>query len=305
VKKNSNFKFQISNCKSFTLVELLVIIGILVILTAVAVPAFRFFEKESDLNNSAEEIINNLRLAQNKTLASEKASQWGVYFSTSTDPHQYILFQGSNYQSRATSSDEVHKLTKRIEIYEINLAGQEVVFNRITGTTPQSGQVSLRLKTDSTKTRTIYIENSGQVGLTATSVPSDGRLKDSRHVHFDYSRQITTSTEILKLIFTYNASETTKDIIIAENLKDGQIYWEREVNVGGEIQKLKIHTHRLNDPVLGTQFCIHRDGRYNNKTLKIDIDDTPDPDPGILIEYSADGLITTKTSIYATDPQWQ
>ncbi|MDP2864352.1 MAG: hypothetical protein Q8N73_01675 [bacterium] len=288
--------------KSFTLVELLVIVGILVVLTALAIPNFRFFERESDLNNSAQEIINTLRLAQNKTLASEGANSWGVFFATSTSPHQYVLFQGSDYLSRATSSDEVRKLPTAIIISEINLSGdkKEVVFDRLTGTTNKSGSISLELKTDSAKNRKIYIENSGQVQLISSPIPSDeNRIKDSRHLHIDYTKTISTPTENLILTFEGGVTET---IVIANNIKDGQIYWEGEVDVAGEIQKLKIQTHRLNDPILGTQFSVHRDRRYNTKSLKIELSgDTS----GSLIEYSADGLTTTKTSIYVSDLQWQ
>lgn len=151
--------------KSFTLIELLVIVGILIVLTAIAVPTFRFFERESDLNNSAEEITNTLRSAQNKTLASEGASQWGVCFTTTTDPHQYTLFKGSDYNSRAISFDKIHKLPKSIEIYEIDLfgGGSEVVFERVTGITNQSGKVFLRLKANLSKTRTISIGRYGQI----------------------------------------------------------------------------------------------------------------------------------------------
>jgi len=290
---------------SFTLIEVLTTVGILIILTAISVPAFRTFQKETDLNNSTEEIINTLRLAQNKTIASEGASQWGVYFETSTQPHQYTLFQGGSFASRATSSDEVHKLPKSIEIYEIDLwEGNEVVFEKVTGyasSTSQFGKVSIRLKTDPSKTKEIFIENSGLIGLTTPSTPSDeNRLKDSRHVHFDFSRPISTSTENLISTFTYDATTQTETIVIADNMKDGQIYWEGEINVSGSIQKLKIHTHRLNDP--DSQFCIHRDRRYNNKALKIEISGDPS---GYLIKYSADGLTTTKTSIYVSNLQWQ
>jgi type II secretory pathway pseudopilin PulG len=292
--------------KGLTLIEALLIIGILFILLSIAFPNFRFFQKESDLNDSVEEIINTLRLAQNKALASEEASQWGIYFETSTFPHRYILFKGESFATRDNSVDEIHKLPNSVEIYEINLwGGKEVVFEKVTGfvsSTSQFGKVSLRLRGDPTKNKTIYIENSGLVGLNnPTSVSDSERVKDSRHVHFDYTRQISTSTEEIILTFTYDNSTIVKEIIIAENMKDNQIYWEGEVNVGGEIQKLKIHTHRLNDPIFGTKFCIHRDRRYNNKTLKVEISG----DSGDLIEYDAEGRTQKGNSFYVSDPVWQ
>lgn len=293
-----------SKPKGTTLIELLVGIGILIILATMSALAFRYFQRESDLNNSTKEIIASLRLAQNKTLASEGASQYGVYFNTSTPPHEYILFKGSDYSLRDTSFDEIHKLPKTIEIYEIDLqGGSEVVFDRLTGTTNQSGSVSLRLISEPSRAKTIYIEGSGQVGLTSPSIPSDEDwVKDSRHVHFDYSRPIYTSTEKLILTFTYDTSTVSKQIVIANNMKDGQIYWEGEVDVGGEIQKLKIHTHKLNDPDTDTQFCVHRDRRYNNKALAISISGDIS---GSLIEYSADGLNTTSTSLNVSNLLWQ
>jgi prepilin-type N-terminal cleavage/methylation domain-containing protein len=152
-----------------TLPEVLVAITILVVLMTMAVPVFTSFREDSDLNNNAEEIINVLRIAQSKTLSGEEASRWGVYFDTSTSPHQYVLFRGDDYQRRVVSSDQVHKLPSNLEIYQTDLWGkEELVFQRITGsvtTTEQSGSVSLRSKKTPTKNRTIYIMNFGQVGL--------------------------------------------------------------------------------------------------------------------------------------------
>lgn len=304
----SNFNFK--KAEGFTLIELVVIIGILIILIIIAFPGFNSFKKESDLENSTEEIISTLRLAQAKALASEGASQYGVFFNTSTDPHRYILFKGINYSSRATSSDEIHNLPKPIEIYEIDLwSGKETVFERVTGyvsSTSPLGKVSIRLKTDLNKTKTIYIADSGLVGLTvpAASSPTD-RLTDSRHIHFDYSREISTSTEKLILTFTYDSSNKIQEIPIVDNIKEGQIFWEGEVDVNGEKQKIKIHTHRLNNP--DTQFCVHRDRRYNNKALTINVDGDAS---GSLINYTADGQESRGTSIFLTigeagDPQRQ
>jgi prepilin-type N-terminal cleavage/methylation domain-containing protein len=281
----------------FTLIESLVVIGVLTILVSMAVVAFYLFQKESDLNNSAEKIINIIRTAQNKTLASEGASQYGVYFEDTASPQQYTLFKGNSFAARNASFDQTHKLSESIEIYGINLSGgKEIVFERVTGATEQPGNVSLRLKTDLTKNKTIYIEELGQVGTTAPSVPVGGRIIDSRHIHFDYSRIIDTNTEILNLVFITK----TQQIPLAGNLKDGQIYWEGEILVDGENQKIKIHTHRLNNP--DTQFCVHRDGRYNNKELTITLSGDSS---GYLLIYSADGLITSSQSMYVTNLNWQ
>ncbi len=277
-------------------IETMMVLAILVILISIAAPVFIFFQRSLEFNNNIEEIISVLRIARNKALASEGSRQYGVYFDNTGSPHQYILFKGESFALRDNFfDDEAYNLSDNIEFYDIDLnGGNEIVFDRVTGNTSQPGDISLRLKTDLTKTKTIYIEGSGYVKLTAPVIPSDdNRIKDSRHVHFDYNNMIDTVNEILILSFEGGVNKT---IIIADNMKDGQIYWEGEVDVNGEIQKIKIHTHNLNNP--NTLFCVYRDIRYNNKSLAITIsgDGT-----GTLIEYSADGSITTSTSIYVTN----
>ena len=169
----------------------------------------------------------------------------------------------------------------------------EAVFSRISGVSLSQGGIVLTLKADLSKTKTIYIESSGQIGGDIPIAPSDAnRLKDSRHVHADYSRYISTSTESLILTFSYDSSTQVETIAVAD--------WEGEFNVGGQIQKLKINTHRLNQP--DSQFSIHRDGRYNSRALKIKLSGDGS---GNFIEYSADGLNTISASIYASNIEWQ
>lgn len=290
-----NSKKRIS---AFTIIELVVIIGVLAVLTLIAVPSFRYFQKRSDLKNSTEEIINILRLAQNRTLASEEASQYGVYFDQSSVPPQYILFKGTSFISRDISYDRAYKLPLSVEWNEVNLSGgNEVVFERINGMAVQPGAVSLRLKTDSAKIKTIYIEGSGRIGTTEpSSIPDGSRVTDSRHVHVNYTRNIDTFSESLVL----TSSTSVLELPIMDYMEDDQIYWEGEIDVGGETQKIKLHTHRLNSP--DTQLSIHRDRRFNTAPLKVEIsgDST-----GTICEYSSDGLTTTSSSIYASTPIWQ
>jgi len=289
------------NKSGVTFIELLVIISVLTILIAISGQVFVFFQKESGLNNTVEEIISVLRLSQNKTLASEEADQYGVYFNTSIEPHEYILFKGPDFISRDVAYDRIYAVPKILELYDINLSGSnEAAFNRLTGLTGQPGQVSLRLKSDPAKNKTIYIYGSGQVGLAPSSVPVNSRIQDSRHVHFDYNiRNIDTATESIDLFFP--AAGLAYQIIIADNLRDGQIYWEGRIEVNGKFQNLKIQTHRLNDPLAGTQFSIHRDRMNNNEALTIKLSG----DGSSIIEYSADGLITNYSSTYVSNLVWQ
>lgn len=289
--------------KSFTLIEVLIVVGFLALLVGLSVPALGLFQKTSNLTGSAQEIMSFLRLAQNKTLSLEKGGQWGIYFSTSTSPQQYILFQGSNFASRDPSVDDVRKLSNNIEIYQVDLAGKsEVVFSKISGQASQSGSIYLRLKNDQSKIATIFIDVSGKVSFINSALPSDvNRVKDSRHVHFDYNRTISTATEKLTLIFSNPPNpDVSQDIIIADNLIDGQVFWAGEINVGGEAQTITIQTHRLND--LDTQFSLHRDKMYNTKAVRITISGDASGD---LIQYQSDGQTIKGNSIYVADPDWQ
>jgi len=149
--------------RGYTLMEILISIAVLLILVGLGVINYHSVGSKNELNSSGQEIVSILRLAQSKTLGSKKESQYGVYFSTSSDPHRYILFQGPDYVSRATSSDVIYELSEELEFYKINLGGDhQVVFEYLTGNPEQNGEIGLRLK-DSSKTKLIKVKESGQL----------------------------------------------------------------------------------------------------------------------------------------------
>jgi len=287
----------------FTLLEGMLVLTILIILSVIAVPLLNVFESESNLQSSIQGIVGVLRLAQEKTLASADDSQFGIFFDDATTIHQYTFFRGTSYASRIPLFDEIRLLPETVEFSGVNFGGgNEIVFNRVDGTTSQSGSISIRLRSDLTRVTTIYVDDLGIIETASTTAPSDtARIADSRHVHFDYTRTIATSTE--KLVLTFSVA--TQDIIIADNMQAGQIFWEGDVTDAGKTQHIRIQTHRLNDTVLDTEFSIHRDLRFNTKPLTVDIDGSPDPDSGTLIQYDAAGVTSTGTSIYVSDPVWQ
>ena len=295
IKKNLNYAAN----SGFTVNELVIVITMITILGIIAISNFTLFIKRSEVNNGTQEFANVLKLAQSKTLSSENNSQYGVYINTSSDPDQYILFKGATYATRDTLADQTYSLPKSTEFFTITLGGgNEVDFNRLDGTSQQSGNVTVRSKNDTSQTKTVYIDNSGTIGFTAVSAPSDSaRVKDSRHLHFNYSRIIDTLTESITLNF--NNGEVIQTFPINVFLVATQIEWSQTISVGGVDQTVKVRTHNLNNP--DTQFSIHRDRRFNDKSLKITISG----ESNILAEYSADGSSTTYTSIYVSSFQLQ
>lgn len=282
--------------KGVTFMEVVVVMAILGILTAIAVPAFVFFQKGSTLDNDAEQIINLLSLAQSKTLASENSGQYGVFFNTGVSPHQYILFKRADFASRDAGYDKVYALSAGLEFYDVDFEdSNEVVFEKLTGLFEHPGSVSLRIISEPGKNKTIYVEGSGQAGFSSPSLPGAGRVEDWRHVHIDYTRLISETSEIVDL---YSDGVLIQQINMADFLQGGNFYWEGEIDVAGETQILKIHTHTLNP----TQWCIHRDGRYNNKALTISVSGD---NSGFLADYSADGLNFSSESIYVSSYERQ
>ena len=126
----------------FSLLELILVIGILVIISGVVSP-FLFGGKTSiEVEEEAKKIAGVLRLAQNKAMSREDGLSWGVHFDniTSTEPF-YDFFQGNSYTA-GTSTERYY------------LSGV-VVFQ-----TPASG----------TSTAIIFIKRSGSLanGTTTT-----------------------------------------------------------------------------------------------------------------------------------------
>lgn len=282
----------------FTIIEVVIVIAILVILLSISVAGFLSFLKGADLSNASKEAASALRLAQSKTFGSRDDSQYGVYFDSVVSPNKYVIFKGADYQSREVSADEIFFLPDKVEFYAIDFAGgNEVAFNKLTGSADDHGSISLRLKNNVLENKTIYVSSSGVIGFALPPDAEDTRLKDSRHAHVDYSRAINTASE--NIILTFN-SNVIKEIPISENLSGSEFFWEGSTDVNGSVQEIKIHTHLLNSPA--SQFCIHRDRRYNNKSLKVTISGDA---TGSVIEYSADGASTDIFSAYSSNLSWQ
>jgi type II secretion system protein H len=137
----------------FTLLEVLLVIGLLGLLVALAIPFYQSFQVSSELDNVAQELVQTLRLAQAKAMASEGWQPFGVHL----EENKFVLFQGPVYRA----DDPFNEETTVAGVLSISYEHQETVFNAITGTTLNIGRISI--SSTNSRSRNLIINELGVV----------------------------------------------------------------------------------------------------------------------------------------------
>ncbi|MFH1111578.1 MAG: GspH/FimT family pseudopilin [Patescibacteria group bacterium] len=137
----------------FTILEIMVVIGIIVLLSLISVPLFREQQMSTELKANARAILADLRLAQQRTVAEQTTYLVKLYDS----PSRYQLI-------RRESGDAVVKdrsLTNSITWQDMGgFTNNEVVFTS-NGAVVQSGTIVL--KNNYNHTTIIEVKPSGYV----------------------------------------------------------------------------------------------------------------------------------------------
>ncbi|MEK9154844.1 MAG: type II secretion system protein [Patescibacteria group bacterium] len=123
------FKFQ----KGFSLLELLLVVGILSIISLVAFGAYRDFVKNSGLDSIAKGIIFDLKGARAKAMTAENNLKWGAHFINSTDDYYEIFSTPTDYSSASTTIDSTVYLGGNISFSEPAVSST-IIFAKIKGT---------------------------------------------------------------------------------------------------------------------------------------------------------------------------
>jgi len=86
--------------KGFTLLELLVVVGITTILAGVGISSYVNQQRSKLLDTSVQEVVSYLRYAQQKSMAQESGNQWGIHFENPASGDDfYSLYTGASYTS--------------------------------------------------------------------------------------------------------------------------------------------------------------------------------------------------------------
>lgn len=147
-------------CRGFTVLEVVISLAIVVVLATVIVSVFSAFNRAQSLDGATEVVVSLVQEARTLTLASREGMVYGIHFATTS----VTLFAGSVYTEGASEND-VYELSDAIEISAITLSGggSDVVFERLSGKTDESGTVTLSAVADPNRSRTITIDPTGLV----------------------------------------------------------------------------------------------------------------------------------------------
>ena len=126
-------KTENKNC--FTLVEILVVLGIIGILSLIGIPAFKVFQPSLQLSGVMRDLATDLRYAEQ--LAITEQVEHGIIFLTGTGQYQIV---------RYGNPDEILEgktLPQEVSFLSIaGLTGDKVVFNPY-GAAKESGVITL------------------------------------------------------------------------------------------------------------------------------------------------------------------
>ncbi len=148
--------------KGISLIEILLVVGVLAILVSIILPLALDFYREQQLDTHSQGIIQTLRKAQLKTMSIENDSSFGVYLTDDS----YTLFKGDSYTNRDTQYDEILDLPVILTLSGL----QELIFSKFEGRPNVTGNIVLN---SNNKSRIISINNFGMISLipAAPSLP--------------------------------------------------------------------------------------------------------------------------------------
>jgi len=138
----------------FTLIELVITVGIVLLLITVSVHFAVNFLDNQNLDGATNQLISLLRQAQNKAMAVEDDSSFGVFISNLN----FTLFKGANYLSRDPGFDFIIQAPNNLTINGPN----EIVFAKLTGLPNTTGSIIL---SGVNQSNTIEINDIGRINL--------------------------------------------------------------------------------------------------------------------------------------------
>lgn len=138
--------------RGFTTVEMLLVVGIMVIITAVTTPIYASLNNNNQLDSAANILVQDLYQAQTYSRNHAQDSSWGVAVNGQT----ITLFSGSSYATRNTGSDVVYTVPSSIQL----TGSTQIVYSKLYGLPTSTASFGLTAKG---KAMTVTVNSKGMV----------------------------------------------------------------------------------------------------------------------------------------------
>lgn len=135
--------------RGFTLLELLLVVGILGVASTMAIPFYREYQVRNDLNVATEQVTQGLQRARLLAQNAQNDDGWGFYVPSGT------LYRGKSYGGRNVTYDEVYSMPSTITTSGL----LEVAYSKLKGNPNQTGSIILTAIDQEQRTILIEVQN--------------------------------------------------------------------------------------------------------------------------------------------------
>lgn len=136
----------------FTTTEMLLVVGIMTIITAVAAPLYVALNNSNQLDAATSALVQDLYQAQSHSRNQSQDSSWGV----AVNGQNIILFSGTSYASRNPANDVTYVVPSGVTIGGTT----QIVYSALYGLPTSTGSFTLSA---GGKTNTVTINSKGNV----------------------------------------------------------------------------------------------------------------------------------------------
>lgn len=155
----------------FTLLEILIVVGITVIIAGFSAYAFFGYQASQQVEDNARSLVAILKSAQEKSIGRDSDSRWGVFFNTQPQRDSYYLYQvdegllvSGEYTDAPGSIIDQRTLRASVRIIlPDSKVTSTIIFAKNTGFPSETATIEIRNIADPSITRNVIISTNGLI----------------------------------------------------------------------------------------------------------------------------------------------